>query len=70
MLVSATVDYKAGGWPGEVYKGEYTVRHNVADDADRDEIVEQLAIRARQDVANKLCFTTASVHISNIRLES
>jgi hypothetical protein len=67
--VEATARYTTGGYPLEFYSGIRGVSANFNDDADDDEIREELCIRARRKIADEYGRTTPNVKITELTID-
>lgn len=68
MLVEATAEFVAGGWPGGRYAGTVTVAANMREEDDEAEVRETLERRAKQKVAEAYCMTPGQVTITELRV--
>lgn len=56
MLIEANVEYQYRGLPAPIFSGTISVTLNIHQDATDDQIEEELAEKAKQTVARKMCF--------------
>jgi len=69
MLVEATVEYVAGGWPGFRHAGKTKVSFNIEDDASVTEKEAMAVERAKEKVGRETSMKPSDVRIIHVELE-